>query len=194
MRAQNLSTHELAAKYNVSVKLIRRMIQGGDLQRQGKDDPAAEIRARLSNDDVQLSVEQLLGLLGDRRIIHDLGRRKDRAREQLGLLGDVRGSAAPPHVTACIRDAARGDPESVTIIMAWIKTVLPPRGVVRYQWVGVRLLIGRWPNLRKSDFNYLARAMDHVCAHPDFKEWWSKITVGSQNPRVFHRPKLKFDL
>lgn len=194
MSTQRLSPHELAAKYGVRVKLIRRMIREGDMERQGKDDLAAEIRTRLANDDPQLSVEQLLGLLGDRRIIRELGARKDQAREQLGLLGDVKASAAPPHVTACIRAAARGDPESVAIIMAWIKSVLPSQGAVRYQWLGVRLLAGRWPNLRKSDFNYLALAIKHVCARSDFEGWWSKIPVGSQNPRIFHRPKLQFDL
>src|SRR4051794_8346503 len=120
-----MSTYELAAKYNVSTKLIRKMIQGGDVQRQGKDDLAAEIRARLSNDDAQLSVEQLLGLLGDRRIILDLGAHKQRAREQLGLLGDLKATAAPPQITASIRAAAGGDPESVAMIMRWIKTELP---------------------------------------------------------------------
>lgn len=188
-----MSAHDLAAKYNVSVKLIRRMIQGGDVPRQPRDDQAAEIRARLSNDDVQLSVEQLLDLLGDPRIISNLGARKSRAREQLGLLGDVKASAAPPHVTACIRAAAGGDSGSVAMIMEWIKTALP-RGPVRYQWLGVRLLIGRWPDLRKSDFTHLALAMKHVCARSDFESWWSKIPVGSQYPRIFHRPNLLFDL
>lgn len=189
-----MGAHDLAAKYNVSVKLIRRMIAGGDLPRGGKDDLASEIRARLSNDDDQLSVEQLLALLANRRIIDDLGVHKRRAREQLLELGDVKPSAAPPHVTACIPAAASGDPESVAIIIAWIKNVLPPQGAVRYQWLGVRFLIGRWPDLRKSDFTHLALAMKHVCARSDFKDWWSKIPVGSQNPRIFHRPKLIFDL
>lgn len=188
-----MSTHELAAKYNVSAKLIRRMIKGGDLERQGKDDLASEIRARLSKDDDQFSVEQLLGLLDNPKIIQDLGSRKQRAREQLWELGDVRASAAPPSVSACIREAAGGDAESIEALMAFLKSILP-QGPVRYQWIGVRLLVSRWPGLRKSDFRHLAMAMKNVRAHPDFQGWWTTTPVGSQNPTIYHRPKLDFDL
>ena len=188
-----MSPKELAAKYNCSFKLIRRMIAGGDLHCRRKDDLASAIRACLSKNDSQLSVEQLLTLLSNPKLFHDLGARKHTAREQVQLLGNVKATAAPLSVSLCIRDAAGGDAKSVEAIMSFVKSNLPARPV-RYQWIGVRLLFCRWPNLQKSDFYYLAKAMENVRSHPDFQGWWSTTPVGSQNPKIYHRPKLEFDL
>ncbi|MBX9660985.1 MAG: hypothetical protein K2X00_20705 [Nitrospiraceae bacterium] len=169
------------------------MIAGGDMRCCGKDDLASAIRACLSKNDGQLSVEQLLALKHNPKIIHDLGARKQLAREQVQLLGNIKTAAAPPWMSACIREAAGGDAKNIETLMAFIKSILP-QGPVRHQWIGVRLLISRWPNLRKSDFSRLAMAMKHVRSHPDFQGWWSKTPVGSQNPAIYHRPKLEFDL
>ncbi|MEO6152120.1 MAG: hypothetical protein ABIT09_07065 [Croceibacterium sp.] len=187
-----MSIPEKAAKYGVSRKLIRKMIKGGDFRHQPKGDLAAFIRVRLSSDQ-QLSVQHLLALIHDRRLFRELGAYGGKARDQVGELGYVGAGAATSDVTDHLRGAAEGHPESVRIVMQWLRAVLP-RGPVRHHWVAARLLISRWPNLRHTDFYCVVKALEIVRDHPGFSGWWSKKPVGTQNPVFYHQPILLFDL
>jgi hypothetical protein len=143
--------------------------------------------------DQQLSVGELMTLLNEAPLFRKLGKYEDRARAQTYELGYVRAGVAPAEVIKHIEGAAVGVRESVEVLMRWLKSVLP-RGPVRYHWIAVRLLFGKWPNLRSRDTWLVNRALTNVRAHPEFEGWSGKRPVGAQNPMFYHRPKLLFDL
>lgn len=187
-----MSNAERAAKYGISRKLFRRMVKGGDVTPGPRDDLAAVIRAKLSLDE-QLSVSQLLALIKNQQLFRELGRHNEKAREQVGLLGYVEAGAAPGHVTDHITGAANGDTDSVQIVMHWLKTTLL-LGPVRHHWVVTRLLICRWPDLKRADYTRAWKALENVREHPDFRGWHSSKPVGNQNPVFYHQPARIYDL
>lgn len=183
---------EIAEGCDISLKKARKVAKAFSLRTGRKDERSAKMRLKLSRN-LQLSVRQLLTLLNEGALFRKLGKYEDRARAQTFALGNVRAGVAPLEVIQHIEGAAAGLPESVNVIMRWLKSVLPPWPVPSH-WIAVRLLIDRWPNLRNRDYCHVHQALENVRAHPEFKEWSGKKPVGSQNPMFYHQPKLLFDL
>lgn len=187
-----MDAFEIAESCDIRLKKARKVAKAFSLRTGRKDERAAKMRLHLSRN-LQLPVRQLLTLLNEGALFRQLGKYQDRALAQTFALGNVRAGVAPIEVAKHIEGAAAGLPESVDVVMRWLKSVLPP-WPVRYHWIAVRLLFRKWPDIRSRDTWQIDQALKNVCAHPKFEGWSSKRPVGSHNVMFYHRPKLIFDL
>jgi hypothetical protein len=136
----------------------------------------------------------MLALLEDPSILFDLGRYEERAEAQLAELGDVKGEAAPREVAAHITDARSGkEPESIAVLIAWLRSVIPTRPVSHY-WVSLRLLWGLPENIRKFDVPRVPLALLQCRKHPDLAGWWRVEDKGGRRQSFYQRPEMPFDL
>jgi len=187
-----MDAFEIAERSDISLKKARNVAKVLSLRTGRKDERAAKMRLKLCRD-LQLSVRDLFALLNEGALFRKLGKYEDRARAQTFALGNVRAGVAHAEVTKHIEGAAIGIPESVEVIMRWLKNVLPP-WPVRYHWIAVRLLFDEWPYVRSHHTWRVNEALKNVRAHPRFEGWSGKRPVGSYNVMFYHRPKLLFDL
>lgn len=187
-----MDAFEIAERCDISLKKARNVAKVLSLRTGRKDERAAKMRLTLCRNQ-QLSVFQLLALLNEAALFRKLGKYESRALAQTYALGNARAGVAPVDVKKHLEGAAAGLPESVEVIMRWLKNILPP-WPVRYHWIAVRLLFDEWPNIRSRHTWRIDQALKNVRAHPGFEGWSSKAPVGSQNPMFYHRRKLLFDL
>lgn len=187
-----MDAYDIAEDFGISLKKAQKIARAVSLQIGRKHGLAAKMRVKLSKDE-QLSVMDLLALLNDGALFRKFGKFENRARAQTYALGYVRASAAPVDVTRHIADAAAGHPESVVVVLRWLKSVIP-RWPVRFHWIAIRLLINRWPYVSSRDTLEIEKALRNVRAHPEFTGWFGKRPVGRWNPMFYHQPKLVFDL
>lgn len=183
---------ELAERCDISLKKARRVAKALSLRTGRKDERAAKMRLKLCRN-LQLSVAELLALLNEGSLFRKLGKYERHALAQTYALGNVRAGVAPIEVTKHIEEAAAGIPESVGVLLRWLKSVLPPVPV-SYHWIAVRLLFEKWPGLHSRDTWRVHKALENVRARPEFEGWSSKMPVGSYKPVFYHRPKMLFDL
>lgn len=187
-----MNAYEIAERFDIRLPKAKKIAKALSLPTAKKDARISAIRLRLSRG-CQLSTRELLILLKEPGLRRHLGKYDDLVYQQIYALGNVQASAAPIDVYAHIHDAAAGDPNSVEIIMGWLKGALPTTRV-RFQWIAVRLLIEQWPNLHSGDFYRVNLALKNVRARPEFDGWWDFEPIGSQWPTVYWRPRQFYDL
>lgn len=187
-----MDAFEIAERCDIRLKKARKVAKALSLRTGRKDERAAKMRLKLSRN-LQLSVYELFALLNEGALFRKLGKYEDRALAQTYALGYVRAGVAPLDVTKHIEGAAAGVPESVEVIVRWLKSVLPP-WPVRYHWIAVRLIFDKWPDIRSRHTWRVDQALKNVRAHPKFQGWSGKRPVGSYNVMFYHRPKMIFDL
>lgn len=187
-----MDAFEIAEGCDISLKKARKVAKAFSLRTGRKDERAAKMRLKLSRN-LQLSVAELFALLNEGALFRKLGKYENRARAQTFALGYVRAGVASVDVTKHIEGAAVGLPESVEVIMRWLKSVLPP-WPVRYHWIAVRLLFDKWPDIRSRHTWRVDQALKNVRGHAGFEGWSGKRPVGSHNVMFYHRAKLTFDL
>lgn len=185
-----MNAYEIAERFDLSLSKSKKIAKALSLPVTTKDARIAAIRLHLSRG-CQLSTKQLLLLIKEPALRPKLGKYDSLVYPQMYALGNVPASTAPIQVTAYIAGAASGDPESVKIIVDWLKQILPS-APVRYQWIAVRLLIGQWPMLGHADFRRINLVMKNVRNHPEFFYWWDFEPIGTGWSTVYRRPR--FDL
>ncbi|MBA4161661.1 MAG: hypothetical protein C0515_06220 [Novosphingobium sp.] len=133
-------------------------------------------------------------LLEEPSLLLDLGRYANKAEEQLSEVGDVKGEAAPREVAAYCWGAATGkEPESVEILVEWLRLMIPAHPVSHY-YVALRLLWGIPANIRHYEVPRIPLALLQCRKHPDFAGWWHKVENKSRIQTFYQRPEKLFDL
>jgi hypothetical protein len=188
-----MNLFEFAKEFRISIRKARLMQKMGVLRLENDEsEHGAKIRQNLSRGQ-PLTVPQFLRMIEDPTILRELWRYRDKAESQLVALGDVHGEAAPREVAAYVSDAARGDKESINVLIDWMKTVIPSRPVTHH-WLAVRLLMGIPASIREFDEPRIGRALLNCRKTLDFKGWWRICKSRSRTYTLYQRPELPFDL
>lgn len=185
-----MNIFEFCEHFHISLAKARKMNKAGILRLdENTSEAITEIRYALSRGQ-PLTAAQLVELVENPEGLVDLGRYASRAQDQLALLGDARGQAAPKLVAAYITDAAKGDPEAVGVLLNWLKSILPTQPV-SHSFIAVRLLLGLAPNIRKYDVPRIPRALLNCRRHDAFAGWWHVENRKNRNVTIYHRPDKK---
>jgi hypothetical protein len=189
-----MNLFEYCERYHISVAKARRQMKDGVLRLDREEnEQAAQMRFYLGRGQ-HLTLAHMVALLENSSILLDLGRYEERAEAQLAELGDVKGAAAPREVAAHITDARSGkEPESIAILVAWLRSVIPTHPVSHY-WVALRLLWGLPENIRKYDVPRVPLALLQCRKHPDLAGWWRVVESRGRTQTIYQRPEKPFDL
>lgn len=185
-----MNLFEFCERYHISFKKARRMERDGALNLDGSMPENIEIICRTLKNGDELTAAQLVDLVENPSAVLDLGRYASRAQDELDALGDAGGQAAPKLVAAYVTDAAKGDPEAVSVLLDWLKSVLPPQPV-SHSFIAVRLLLGLAPNIRQYDVPRIPRALLNCRRHDAFAGWWRVENRKSRNVTIYQRPDKK---
>lgn len=185
-----MNIFEYAEKYSISLKKARQQVKDGVLRLDETMDPqAVAIHDWLSQGQI-LTAAQLCVLIESPSIILDLGRYASNAEEQIHALGNAKGEAAPKMVAAYITDAARNDAEAVSVLVDWIKQILPVKPV-SHHYIAVRLLLGLAPNVRQYDVPRIPRALLNCRKREDFAGWWKVEFRKTRAFTIYQKPDKK---
>lgn len=182
------SLHEFAAAYHISLGKARRMEKAGWLRIDSNATPADEIRIALRKG-ARLTVAQLAYLVETPSALLELGNYMRQASEQVDRLGDVKADVAPAEITAQMLDAYRNDSEAVSIVAAWVASVLPAEPV-GHAWVATRLLLGVPESLRKQDIPRLQRVLMNCRNHDALRPHWFTVQESSRNVTYYQKRTL----
>lgn len=189
-----MNLFEFCEKFNISLRKAR-LMQKADVLR--LDENTSEIATRIRDllaKGQPLTAEQLCALVEEPSLVLDLGRYSGRAQAQLDALGNVKAEIAPKQVVAYISDAARGDREAVSVLVDWLKSVIPARPV-SHSYLAVRLLLGLAPSVRGFDVPRLPRALFECRKRAEFANWWQVSRNGTRSNTFYAQPaKKEFDL
>lgn len=189
-----MNIYEFCERFRISLQKARKMQAAGALLLDaGESEQGATIRRQLSKGQ-PLTVPQLLAMIEEPSILAELGHYRQKAKCALAALGDVKNEFAPKVVAAYISDAARGDIEAVSILVTWLKQIVPAEPVL-HNWISVRLLLGIPANIRKFDVPRIQSALSRCRKSSDFNGWWRVEKCGSRSCSVYQRPGAPhFDL
>ena len=185
-----MNIHEFSERYKISLAKSRRILKenphwfDGSASTQG-----IEIRSWLANGQPLTSM-QLCTLIENPGFILELGKHAHKAEEALARLGNVKAEIARLDVAACITDAASKDPESLAIIINWLKTIIPSEPV-GHAYLATRLLLGLPENVRQFDAPRLQRVFLNCRLHPSFENWFFIKKNFSKSITFYKKP---FDL
>lgn len=189
-----MNIFEFCEEFHISLTKARKMNKANVLRLdRDEDERAAQIRFYLSRGQ-HLTLGQMAMLLEEPSLLLDLGRYEGKAKEQLFEVGDVQSEAAPREVAAYCWEAATGkDPEAITILVDWLRSIIPAQPVSHY-WVGLRLLWGTPANIRHYEVPRIPLTLLQCRKHPDFVGWWRKVENKGRPQTLYHRPDRSFDL
>lgn len=185
-----MNIFEFAEKYNISLQKARKMNKAGLLRLDENTAPElSEILYNLSRGQ-QLTAAQLVYLIETRGAVTDTGRHAARVKQMIDDLRDGAGriEPAPALVAAYVSDAAKGEAESVGVLVDWIKETLPPSRPVTHGYIAVRLLLGLAPNVRQYDVPRVPRALYHCRQSDELSGWWRVDEVRKRRVTVYQRP------
>lgn len=184
---------EFCETFRISLAKARRMDKAGVLR---LDENTSEIETSIRHALTRgqpLSAFQLCALVENPGLLLSLGRYAGRAETLLAELGDVQAESAPREVAASILHAARGDDKAVSVLVDWIKRIIPARGSVSHSYIATRLLLGVPENLRKFEVPRLPRAIFYCRKGEALQGWFTVHEQGKRTFTLYHRPK-GFDL
>lgn len=179
----------IQAKTGVGIWTLRKLHKAGFLKAEDEDAATEKIRLTLSRGN-PLSVAQLVELLEEPTLAHDLGRYADRARSQVEALGNVQGEAAPRDIVAYVDDASNAKPEAAAIIAEWLRSAIPAHGRVNHAWIATRLV---WNSFtRADDITRVSLAL--VNARKELPGWSVVEKIDGRRQVFYAKPKKAFDL
>ena len=182
---------EISEKFKISVPKLRKMDKAGVLiLDEDIGGTILDIRHNIKTNN-NLTVMQLVYLVDNPAMILQLGRYISAAQTQIDDLGDI--EPAPRIVGANLVFAARAEPDSVAVLVEWIKAILPSEPV-GHTWLGVRLLLGCNVNSRREYALRLGRAFFECRKQPDFASWWHVEKKSNRNVTIYQKPATVFDL
>lgn len=184
-----MNIFEFCEKFNLSLPKARKMLKAGVLRLdENTPEAVAEIRFSLSRGQ-RLTAAQMAYLAESPNAIGDMGRYAAKAQSCLDEIRDASGRIvpAPEMVSAYISDASRGDHEAVSVLVDYIRDILPRRPVP-HSYIAVRLLLGLDISIREYDVPRVPRALYHCRQHEDFIGWWYVGKAGKRTMTIYHRP------
>lgn len=182
-----MNIFEIAEKFDVSLRTLRRLEKGGVLRCKPRDPILDALQYSLAKGNA-LSVAQLAALIDNPDWLLDLGRYAGAAEIQLEGVGKPREEAAPRSVTLHLEDAARGDPAAAAKIGTWIVGMLPEHPV-NYAYVGSRLFYGVPETQRKSAIGRIGKAVTAAKRHAPLIDCWRMIGRANNQRTEFFKPK-----
>jgi hypothetical protein len=192
-----MNFHEFCDRFHISQRKARLMLKADVLR---LDETTSEIAIRIRGllaKGQPLTAAQLCALVESPGMLLDLGRYAGAAQEQVEALGDAKAEAAPKHVVAYIGDAVKKDPQTVVILIDWLKSIIPARPIP-HNYIAVRLLLGLTPNVREFDVPRVPRALRECRRHADFAGWWCVDRQSGRTKTYYSQPAKKpvaeFDL
>ena len=183
-----MNLFEFCERYHISLAKARRIAKDNPAWFSGTGGAFDLIRATIANGD-RLTAAQLVELLENPGGLLELGKYASKAERALAALG--KPQAAPKEVVANIMEAAKGEPEALQILIAWLKSILPEKPV-SHAFIAVRLLLGIPETIRKYEGPRIPRALLNARQHPDFAGWWRVEKHGARNVTLY--AKKEFDL
>lgn len=180
--------YEFCEAFHISLPKARKMDKANWLRLTESSRVSDPIRATLANGD-KLTAGQLVELIENRGIVLELGKYASKAERELAALG--KPEAAPKDVVANLMEAAKGEPEALEILVAWLRSIIPA-SPVNHAFIAVRLLLGIPENIRKYEGPRIPRALLNVRNHPGFAGYWHIEKQTSRNATVYQ--KLALDL
>lgn len=186
-----MNIHELSARTNISLSALKKLDRLKVLKVDPEHSLASSLRFHLARNQ-HLSVAQIIAIKQDSSVLDELGKYRDRALNQITVLGDV--APAPREVTALIYDAGKGDTDACEAIAAWLRSILP-REPVTYHWVAVRLLWGLPDTLKVQYSKRLNIVLANVRKLDSFAGWYRIISASAvKNTVVYHKALAFIDM
>jgi hypothetical protein len=180
---------EISKKTGVGVWTLRKLVKAGIFKADDDNAATEKIRLTLARGN-PLSVAQLVELVDDPTLAHDLGRYAERAKAQVAALGEVRSEAAPFEVAAYIDEASNGNADATRILAGWIREIVPAAGSVHFSWIAARLV---WNSRTRADD--IARvSLALINARKELAGWWRIEKIKGRPQTFFARPKIPLDL
>lgn len=189
-----MNIFEFSEKYKVPLRKARKMEDDDILKLEcNESEHGAKIRYLLARGQ-PLPVPQILAMIECPSVLRELGHYREKAENQLAVLGDVKGEAAPREIAAYIANASRRDRAACGVLVCWMKEEMPPEPVT-HAWFATRLLMGVPSSIRKYDIPLIRPALQNCRQRQDFADWFSLRTNRyGRNVTYYHRPKIEFDL
>ena len=185
-----MNIFEFCERYHISLAKARRIAKDNPAWFAGTSSAFDLIRASIANGD-RLTAMQLVELIENPGGLLELGKYATKAERELAALGKPLSQVAPKPVVANIMEAAKGEPEALQILIAWLKSILP-ESPVSHAFIATRLLLGIPETIRKYEGPRIPRALLNARQHPDFAGWWRVEKYGARNVTLY--AKNSFDL
>lgn len=184
-----LTLLEFCERFKISQRKARLMMKAGALMVSDlPDKQAVKIVETLAQHN-PLAASSLCALLEAPGLALQLGRYSERALDQLSDVGDAKGEQAPREVALAVADAARGDPDAVSIVCDWIKRALPADGSpVSHSWLACRLLLPLPANIREFENSKIVRALSYARKTDALAGWFEYAKRGSRKAAIYSRP------
>lgn len=184
-----MNIHEMAEKYAISVRKLRRLEKDGHLRVDSTETAiVSEMRSYLNKGN-PLPAKHLLALFETPAIRLELGKQSIKADKELAALGDAKSQAAPYSLVAEIPGAAEDSDDSRRAIMDWLCRVLVAHpGAVNHSWVAVRLLLNCPENMRSQIAPLIPRALLNIRKRVSFASWWRTEWIAGKNLTIYQRP------
>lgn len=186
-----MNIFDIAEEFHISLAKLRKLEKRGLLRTDNSATAADPIRARLAkgNDPTALQLVELIENPGG---LLELGKYAPIAERALSALGNPQSQVAPSEVVANIMEAAKNEPEAVSILIGWTKQILSHGKPVNHAYIATRLLLGVPASIRKFEAPRIPRALLNVRQHPGFASFWRVEKLASQNRTIYQ--KLALDL
>lgn len=180
-----LSLDELHARSKIGVRKLKWLHTNGFLVNVSfADDRLLKMHKYLSSRR-PLSVEQLLALIREPKLIDSLPANHARARASVAEIGKPEQGALPAADWLHILGASMNEPSSLAVIVDWLRSVIPAGGC-GYHWIAVRAMWNCPAEKFKQTYSRLPRALINARAHPSLAGW-SNADTGTTR---FMRPIL----
>lgn len=182
-----MNIHEMAEKYAISVRKLRRLEKDGHLRVDSTETAiVSEMRSYLNKGN-PLPAKHLLALFETPAIRLELGKQSPKADKELTALGDAKSQAAPYSLVAEIPGAAEDSDESREFLMQWLARVLPEHGV-NHSWVAVRLLLNCPENMRSQISPLIPKALLNIRKRKEFALYWRTEWIAGKNLTIYQCP------
>jgi hypothetical protein len=188
-----MNIYELANKFDISIRKVRKMQKAGVLLIDDTEHPIADQMRLALSCGQPLSTVHLLALIKNPKLAWQLGSYEKRARTQAAALGDVKAGAAPLQIAAEICLAAQNDEDGISTLIAWMRETIPARPV-GHHYIAVRLALGLPEQCRAEDVRRIPRALQNCRQRSSFAGWWRTEQVGTRNRIFYRQPEKPFDL
>jgi hypothetical protein len=186
-----MNVFEFHEQYKISLAKARRIGKENPHWFDGTSGATDGVRATIAKGNEPTAM-QLVDLIENPAGILELGKYAGKVEHELAALGNAAGQVAPKEVVANIMEAAKGEPEAVEILMAWVKEILAHGKPVNHAYIAARLILGIPASIRKSEVPRIPRALLNVRQHPAFSGFWHVEKSASRNRTVYQ--KLALDL
>lgn len=188
----DMTIHEFAAFYRVSVKKLRQMQFNGHANfgiSGSQSDTIVRMRSRLKRGQ-SLTVENLIMLANGVVQYEELDAYARRARKQVNALGPIAVDALPVDRRSWINGSAIKDGMACKLLSEWIASVIPEAGC-DYHYIAVRIMWNIPDQNFKAVYAVVARAVMN-CRHASALDGMSETING--RTKFFKKSPLIYDL